>query len=275
MRHSVSNILILTSRINLMGFLIYIFVLVLGAVMGSFLNVVILRYNTGFPIVNGKSKCFTCGKELEWYELIPIISFIIQKGKCNKCGSKISWQYPLVEITTGFLFFLITKTIIGYGILAIGYYFVVFSLLIIITVYDMRHQIIPNPFVYLFDVLAFTSLFFVSDFGFRISDFIVGLALFAFFGSFWLFSKGKWMGLGDAKLALGIGWFLGLQKGILAILLSFWIGTIVSIFLMIFYKNKINMKSKIALGPFMALGTLIAFLYGGYIIKYIPLFWIN
>jgi leader peptidase (prepilin peptidase)/N-methyltransferase len=258
-----------------MGFLIYIFVFVLGTVIGSFLNVVILRYNTGFSIINGKSKCLTCGKELEWYELIPIASFIIQKGKCNKCGSKISWQYPLVEITTGFLFLLIIKTITGYGILAIGYYFVVFSLLIIITVYDMRHQIIPNPFVYFFDVLAFLSLFQILGYGIDFSGFIAGLAFFAFFGSFWLFSKGKWMGLGDAKLALGIGWLLGLQKGILAMLFSFWIGTIVSIFLMFFYKNKINMKSKIAFGPFMALGILIAFLYGGDIIRDIPLSWIN
>src|ERR1035437_11136792 len=79
---------------------------VFGTIIGSFLNVVSLRYNTGMG-VNGRSKCFTCGKTLTWKELIALFSFAVQKGACKKCKSKISWQYPLVEFLAGVFFVLI------------------------------------------------------------------------------------------------------------------------------------------------------------------------
>lgn len=88
-------------------FLIYgIFFFLFGLIIGSFLNVVIYRYNTGRS-VQGRSGCLSCGKTLSAVELIPLFSFIFQKGKCHGCGSKISWQYPLVEFSTGIAFTLI------------------------------------------------------------------------------------------------------------------------------------------------------------------------
>lgn len=237
-----------------------VFVFILGSVIGSFLNVVILRYNTGESIVKTGSKCFSCGKRLKWHELIPVFSFIIQRGKCRNCRSKISIQYPIVEFLTG-LIFLLTFHITHYSLLITGYYFIIFSLLIIITVYDLRHQIIPNLFIYLFDILAFLSL--PADWDY----FWAGLILFSFFGLLWLLSKGAWMGFGDAKLALGIGWLLGLEKGVTAVLLSFWLGAIAGIFLLIFLKNRYNIKSRIAFGPFLVLGTLVSFFWGEILIK--------
>src|SRR3989344_4754529 len=84
-----------------MDFLTLAIVFVFGATIGSFLNVVIYRYNSGVSPLRGRSQCFACGKTLAWYELVPIVSFFIQRGRCRGCGVKLSWQYPAVEALTG------------------------------------------------------------------------------------------------------------------------------------------------------------------------------
>lgn len=249
--------------------LIYILIFIFGTIIGSFLNVVILRYNTGESIIKDGSRCFICGNKLKWHELIPIFSFLAQKGKCRNCKSKISIQYPIVELLTG-LIFLATFLVTRYSLLVTGYYFLIFSLLIIIAVYDFRHQIIPNAFVYSFIAFSFFSPI-VTRYTLHVTgyDYIAGFVFSAFFGLMWLISSGKWMGLGDAKLALGIGWLLGFSKGLPALMLAFWIGAAVGIFLLFFFKKSYNIKSKLAFGPFLALGTLIAFLFGEAIISLI------
>ena len=243
--------------------MIIFFVFIFGAIIGSFLNVVILRLNTGESIVTGGSRCFSCGKKLKWQELIPVLSFVVQRGKCKGCGSKISWQYPIVEFITGIIFLLIFN--FQFSIFVTAYYFIMFSLLIIISVYDFHHQIIPNKLAYLFNFLVFLNLFQVSSFKFQVYNFLTGLAFFAFFGALWLFSKGKWMGLGDAKLALGIPWLLGACGGLWAFVFSFWVGALTGIILMFLAKNRYSMKSKIPFGPFLALGALLAFALNGII----------
>ncbi len=235
------------------------FVFIFGTIVGSFLNVVILRYNSGESIIKNSSKCFSCRERLKWYEMIPVLSFIFQRGRCRHCKSKISWQYPIVELLTGLVFLLIFLKF--QFTLVTSYYFVVFSILIIISVYDLRHQIIPNLLVYIFDILAFLNLLLITNYELRITNFLAGLCFFAFFALIWLLSKGRAMGFGDAKLALGIGWFLGLNKGIFALLLSFWLGAIVGIFLLIFFNKKYNIKSSIPFGPFLAMGAAVAFLW--------------
>jgi len=244
------------------------FIFILGSVIGSFLNVIILRYDTGQSVIKGRSQCSNCQKKLKWYELIPLLSFLIQKGRCRSCKSKISIQYPIVEILTGIIFLLIFSAQGGqFSIFKIVYFWVVFSLLIIIAVYDLKHQIIPDIFVYLFIFFAFWNLGFDWNLKIGIWNFLAGIIFFAFFGSIWLVSRGNWMGLGDAKLALGIGWLLGLFKGILALLLSFWTGALIGIFLLFFFKKEYNLKSRIPFGPFLILGIIIAFFFGDAIIK--------
>ena len=132
-------------------------VFVFGAVVGSFLNVIILRLNTGKSIVSGRSKCFTCAKKLKWHELLPIASFVFLRGKCSACKAKISWQYPAVETITGIIFVLLFQQ--SQKFFDFGFLILIFSILIIIAIYDYHHQIIPNLFVWIFNGLAFLWLF--------------------------------------------------------------------------------------------------------------------
>ena len=246
------------------------FLFLFGLIIGSFLNVVILRYHGGQSL-NGRSACFVCGKTLRWYELIPLLSFAIQRGRCRSCGSAISWQYFLVELATGVLF--VATYMKGYDAWSLAVPFVVLSLLITILVYDIRHTIIPDGLVYLFSGISFLYLFVSFDPLVAslpsLSDVLAGPLLFLPFFCLWFFSKGTWMGLGDAKLALGMGWFLGLLGGISAVIFAFWMGAGVSLILLgiqkvqkrRLFRRRLSFKSEIPFAPFLIAGFLIVFFF--------------
>lgn len=253
-----------------MYFLTFIF----GMIIGSFLNVVIYRFNTGRGI-NGRSMCFSCNKKLSPLELIPFFSFLFQGGKCTKCKTKISWQYPAVELLTGLLF---TLSFAKVSLINIPFVWVVMSILVVITVYDLRHKIIPDQFSYLFAILTFARIFISLDwtkFVLPTAEMLLAGPLLALpFYLIWMVSRGRWMGLGDAKLALGIGWFLAVYAPIFnpivsdisVFMYSFWTGTIffilVSLFGLIFKRNYyLSMKSEIPFAPFLIFGLLIVFLF--------------
>jgi prepilin signal peptidase PulO-like enzyme (type II secretory pathway) len=244
-----------------------IFIFILGAVIGSFLNVVALRYNTGMNL-KGRSKCFSCGKNLEWYELIPVFSFLFQGGKCKGCKSKISWQYPVIEILAGVLFVFVLAVFPPISTGAIFntiFYLFVTCLLLVITIYDVKHKIIPNSLVYTFIILALVKLFITPDFAFTYPSWVQilsGPILALPFALTFLLSKGTWMGLGDAKLVLGIGWILGLTAGLSAIILAFWIGAIVSVIWMYVVLKKFKAKYEIPFGPYLILGMYLTLLFG-------------
>jgi prepilin signal peptidase PulO-like enzyme (type II secretory pathway) len=238
---------------------ISISIFVLGLIVGSFLNVVILRLDTGLGF-GGRSKCFSCGNTLRWYELIPLFSFLVQKAKCRNCNSKISWQYPAVEFVTALLFlFVYLKVGFTLGFLALAVYFVLISSLIVISVFDIRHQQIPTiPLVIFY--LAGLSLFFFGDGGNFFLRIAHGLMVASSLLLLWLVSKGRWLGFGDVLLAIGVGFWLGLSISVSAILLSFWLGAIFGVLLMIVSRKKL-LKLAIPFGPFIALGALLSFLY--------------
>jgi leader peptidase (prepilin peptidase)/N-methyltransferase len=249
-------------------------VFVLGLLVGSFMNVVILRFGTGLSISRGRSKCFACGKGLAWYELVPLLSFFFQMGRCRGCLTKISWQYPLVELATALSFVLIyTRTLhvaTAYeSLVAFVLLCAFFCLYIAIFVYDLRHKIIPDAFSYTAALIALGLIVLEWNMTGEVDLYrvIAGPILFLFFYFFWFVSRGTWMGFGDAKLALSIGWFLGLWKGIAAILLSFWIGAIVSLLIILVQRfrtkrRKLGMKSEIPFAPFILIGFATAFIWG-------------
>src|SRR3989344_1715921 len=145
------------------------FFFVFGLIIGSFLNVVIYRMNTARSL-SGRSACMSCQNKLCWYELIPLFSFFGLQGRCRNCKAKISIQYPLVEFVTGLIFlslFLKFRNIFFFSLpifsITYLYYALMFSLLIVITIYDLRHKIIPDVLSFTFDVLAFIGLFFFTN----------------------------------------------------------------------------------------------------------------
>jgi prepilin signal peptidase PulO-like enzyme (type II secretory pathway) len=242
---------------------IYIFLFCLGAIVGSFLNVVALRYNTGMSIVKGRSQCFSCGKTLKWYELVPVFSYFALGGRCSVCKSKISKQYVTVETITAILFaaayYLTGLTF------SLPFFLVFFSLLVVISIYDFKHKIIPDLWAYTFAALAliYAITMFLQD-NFTWLDLAAGPLLALPFALLWLVSKGRWIGLGDAKLVLGLGAMLGFIYGISGIMLAFWIGAAFSVVLICIQKiapkiskHKLGMKSEIPFGPFLILGALI------------------
>ena len=258
-----------------MNTLIAIFVFIFGAIIGSFLNVVILRFRSGRTL-GGRSMCFSCGKTLGFAELVPIGSFLSQKGRCSGCETRISWQYPLVEALTGVLFmllfvrleYLLPASPLLFAILFV-FYAILISILIVMSVYDLKHHILPDKLTFLFAGISFIAMFcLVGDaIIFHVphyTQFLAGILLPAPFSLLWYVSKGKWMGLGDAKLMIGIGFLFGLSAGAAAILISFWIGAVFSIILIViapfFKRGRITLKTAIPFGPFLALGTLVVFL---------------
>lgn len=257
-----------------MNLLFTILFFIFGAILGSFLNVVSLRYNTGLGF-SGRSKCFSCAKTLHFFELIPIFSFIFLGGRCSGCKSKIFIQYPIVEFTTAVLSSLL---FLKFGLSTETFYFIfIFCLLLIITTYDFKHKIIPEGIVYLFILFSLITIFFdVNELIFKIPniyDIISGPTVAFPFFFLWFISKGKWIGLGDGKLALGVGFLLGISGGFSALALAFWIGTIFSIGWILLNKilnkkklnlgeKQITMKSEVPFAPFIIIGFIIIFFTG-------------
>ena len=258
----------------LLNILIFIF----GITIGSFLNVVIYRLKSNKSIIKNRSHCLFCNKKLDWFELIPIISFIIQKGKCRQCKKKISWQYPLVEVFTGVIFVLIfnffgqgppTGEAGGQAIFNTCFLLLISCLLIVVFVYDLKHYLILDKIIYLTIIIVFLyQLFNVWDFGnWNLSgawSLIFGALLGgAFFGIIVFVSRGHWMGIGDIKLGFLMGLFLGFNLLLVALFVAFLSGAIISAILLALKKKKL--KSEIPFGPFLVGATFISLFWGGFL----------
>lgn len=243
-------------------------IFIFGLIIGSFLNVVILRYNTGRS-VNGRSGCLSCGHKLKTSELIPVLSFIFLKGRCSGCGSKISMQYPLVELGIGLLFVLIFLKFSS-DINFMVFLLISTSVLVVILVYDIRHKIIPDGLVYTLAGLSLVYRIIETPFNnlslLTTLDLLAGPILFIPFYLLWVVSRGRWIGLGDGKLALVIGWMLGFVMGLSAITIAFWIGAIISVTILLIDRLKVSsvnitMKTEVPFAPFLIIGLILMLLY--------------
>ncbi|MFC1630117.1 prepilin peptidase [Patescibacteria group bacterium] len=266
----------------------YFPVFLLGLTVGSFLNSVIHRLYTKesvFVSKDGlaKSYCPHCKHKLSWQDLIPLISFFFLNGKCRYCEKKISFQYPLIEFSTGILFVLVFQFTAFVHHATIGNFFFTLyllfavSALVVVFVYDLKHFIIPDRIIYPAIVVTFVwyilSFLFLNVYS---KEDLVYRAFAAFVAAtsflvIVLISKGKWMGLGDPKLAFFMGFLLGFPDIFVALFLAFFIGAIIGVGL-ILLKRK-TMKSEVPFGPFLVGGTVIALFFGEHMINwYLNLF---
>ncbi len=234
-----------------------------GTIIGSFLNVCVSRIPRKESIIFPNSHCPKCGTGIKPYDNIPILSYIILGGKCRYCKEKISLQYPAVELLTGIVFAIIYYT---YGLsIAAASYAVLCCALIIITFIDLKTQEIPDG-LNLF--IAITGIIFIFFNGFKphllpgILGFLLGGGIFLLIA---VVSNGS-MGGGDIKLMAALGLWLGWKQILMVTLLSFIIGSVISIILMTL-KIK-SRKDYIPFGPFIALAAFIIILYGNQILNW-------
>ena len=239
----------------------------LGLLIGSFLNVVIYRVPRDESIVSPSSHCPSCGHVLRAWELIPVISFLIQRGQCRSCQGRISWRYPAVELLTGVLFF--------------------------ITAY-LSFNVEMHParlFLNLAFVAVLVALSFIDLDTFRLPDVLtlplLGLGLLGAFlipgnpggwesalsalgagGLFWIIARvyPQGMGLGDVKLVAAMGAFLGFPSIFLAVFMGSFMGALIGIFLLFMGRKRFGQQ--IPFGPYLALGAILALLWGTLIIDW-------
>jgi len=250
-----------------------IFVIGLGLIIGSFLNVLILRHNTGLSAMKGQSVCFSCGKTLRWFELIPVLSFLALRGRCARCQTKISWQYPLVEALTSLLFWLVWWKLDGLSspVWQVFLTWAFFAVLVVVSVYDIKHKIIPDEYSIILGVISLILVLGQATFlhlqgRYLLWAFLAGPILASPFALIFLVSRGRWMGFGDVKLELSLGWFLGIWAGLSAMFLSFWTGAIYGVLAVLLglklFKQKITIKSEVPFAPFLILGCTLIYFFG-------------
>lgn len=223
-------------------------IFLLGLCVGSFLNVLADRLPRGESVLWGRSHCDFCRKPLRWFELIPLVSYIVQRGRCLRCHKAFSIQYPLVEIITGIgflcIYFRFDNWIIG-----LFEYWIIFSALLVLFISDLKYQILPDSMIIVASLAALVHPHFLSAAG-----------SFGFLYIIWAATRGRGMGFGDVKYAGFMGLFLGYPEIIIAFYSAFLTGAAVGVIL-ILAGNK-GWKSKIAFGPFLILGTVVAFFWG-------------
>jgi len=239
-----------------MTILFNIFFFIYGLVFGSFFNVVGLRVPSKTLFSQTRSYCDTCNRTLTWSELIPVVSYVFQRGKCRTCHQRISPLYPIMELLTGLLFFM---TYYYYGIswhMALG--FLLIALIIPITVSDIVYRKIPNRLL-----LIFLPVFFIYRFFFPLvpywSSFQGALVAFALVFSIILLSKGG-MGAGDLKYFTLLGFILGWQQFLLLFFLSTLYGALYGSLIMVI--KKASRKLRIPFGPFIGMAAMTVYFYG-------------
>lgn len=238
----------------------YLTSVVLGLMVGSFLNVLIFRTHAETSPWGGRSKCMHCGQKLSWYELVPLASFLGLRGKCRKCKKKLSWQYPLVEGITGIVFVILAVyfSITWWTVWA----WLIASALIAIAVYDARWSLLPDSFSICLGILGAGFAF---AYGVPLIDIALGLAAgVGFFGLQYLASRGRWVGSGDILLGGALGALLGWRMLGLSLFIAYMVGAVVASVLLLLRRQEA--KGAMAFGPFLTIGGFIAWLWGEQIV---------
>jgi leader peptidase (prepilin peptidase)/N-methyltransferase len=262
--------------------LIALFVFLFGLIIGSFLNVCIVRIPGGKSIVLPASACTKCGAAIRPYDNIPVISYLLLGGKCRKCKTPISWMYPAVELLTGLLFLGCYEV---FGLTAEALKWTIFSAIMVVLVFtDLRERILPDVVNYTGFALGLILSFFTSPIDgtalaiakrlfdypppapvLSFTDALLGAA--AGSGLLWLVSEvyfrlrgREGMGLGDVKMMLMAGAFLGLKRTLLTIFAGSVLGSILGIVVII--SRRKDSDYELPFGTFLGMAALLVVFFG-------------
>ncbi len=225
-----------------------------GLFIGSFLNVCIYRIPAGISLVKPPSHCGSCGHNLNYIDMLPVVNYIINQGKCKYCKAQYSVQYPLIELLNGILYALVALKY-GFTVYSILYCLTI-SLLIVISFIDIKHKIIPDSLNITGAIIGI--IFTIQDFS-TLTDRLIGLGIgLSLFLAIALLTNA--MGGGDIKLMAVLGFIFGIKGVLFITLFSFIIGAIISLALII-SKMK-SRKDEIPFGPFISLSALIYIFMG-------------
>jgi leader peptidase (prepilin peptidase) / N-methyltransferase len=268
--------------------MIFVVVFLFGLIVGSFLNVCIVRLPREQSIVSPRSQCPRCKALIHWYDNIPLISFFALRGKCRSCGLPISWRYPLVELLNGLLYL---WSYVAFGPTGeVGLVMALCSALLVITFVDLDHQIIPDvitlpgmvigllaaplfmsalepPMAFGLGRLLPSAGTYLTGFVNSLIGLLMGAAPLFIIGWLWeKLRKVEAMGGGDVKYMGMVGSFLGWKGAFLTIMLGALTGSVVGVTLIALKKHQAD--KVIPFGPYLAFGTLLTLFYGADIIDW-------
>jgi len=243
-------------------YFLYFVAFFLGASFGSFTLVIVNRLHVA-SIINGRSKCLSCSKKLEWYELVPVVSYLIQKGRCTACNAKIGNDHVIVEIVYGFLFVLLYAFFLkdkGINLTSTWwsiYYTAVFVVSGVLVLYDLRHRLVPEYFLYTFvglsSIMMFIRLYTTGNIFELLTPLVISVPAYILY----LITKKKGIGLGDVVLFAGVGMLLGTEGAVAALVVSVWVAAIVGLLLQMINKNTYHMKYALPFVPFIIGATML------------------
>ena len=244
-----------------------ILIIILGLIVGSFLNVCIYRLPRNLSIVKPRSKCTNCNHQITAMENIPVISYLFLLGKCSECKTNISIRYPLVEILTSLVYYIV---FLYYGMsIETILLIILFSIIIVLTFIDIDFQLLPNNLLIasLIPIIIFVILRYPNNLFEHIIGGIILFSIFLIIGYLGkLVYKVDSMGMGDVKYAAVIGLLLGWKLGLTAFAISFFSAAILIAIMSI--SKRINRKQRLAFGPFLSIGLFISFFWGNKIIDW-------
>jgi len=244
-----------------------VFSLILGMVVGSFLNVCISRMPREESIVSPPSHCPCCGYQIKWYDNIPVLSFLLLKGRCRGCRCSISLQYPLVELLNGLL---TLALFLKFGLTPqFLIYFLLCSSLVVVTFIDIEHQIIPDEISLGGIVIGFVCSFFLPEPGWLnslLGILLGGGSLLAVAYGYHFLTGNDGMGGGDIKLLAMFGAFLGWKSILFIIFCSSLVGSVIGISIMLIQKQ--DSKLAIPFGPYLVLGAMLYIFFGNQLIDW-------
>lgn len=244
----------------MIAFLVFLW----GMCIGSFLNVLIDRLPFGESVVWGRSHCDHCKKTLSWFELLPVLSFLLLGGRCRRCHTRLSWQYPLVEVCTGIGAVFFFTRFYSFPLMLV-WIVPVFISFVVIFFSDVKYQIIPDSMVILLGIGSTVHL--LIPYRLLIIQYVLsGTAAAGFFFFIWFLTRGRGMGLGDGKLAFALGLLLGFPGILIALYTAFLTGAILGVILIL--TGQKSLKTKIAFGPFLLAGTLVSLFWGQQILSF-------